>query len=136
MKNTRISQKGGKRNSGSGTVFGSISKKQNIKTLSKKKQKALSKSSKVMIEKMNNHTTEDDIANIIMSVELQTDTKAVENNGEDDNASVIKKDTGLRSLATTKLKTDQVKDAATAEKHKAVQDDIAEQLKMIDDFTL
>ena len=120
-----------------GVKSGSISKKQNKKPLSKKKQNALSKSSKVMIEKMNNHTTDDDIANIIMSVESHTDTKAVEDSNEDeDRLESAKKSIGLRSFKSDQLKSDQAKDVVTAEKEKAVQNDIAEQLKLIDSFSL
>lgn len=130
-KHTGFSQKGGKL-SKSGLV-----KKTPSKSLSKKKQKALTKSSKVMIEKMNKHTTEDDIMNIIMSVETHTDTKAVEGEevrGKGD--SNAKSNPGLRSLETSKLRADRVRDEQTQKKEAAVQSDIAEQLKLIDSFTL
>jgi hypothetical protein len=111
-------------------------KKKKTKAPSKKKQRALTKSAKVMIEKMNNHTTEDDIMNIMMSMETNTDTKAVEDDNKSDDVHERKDQHGLRSLQTDKLKNDQVKDERVAENEKKLQSDIAKQLKMIDDFSL
>lgn len=86
-----------------------------------------------MIEKMNTHTTEDDIFNIIKSVETQRDTKAVSDNEGDKRSSPVN---GLGSLETHQLRSDQAKDERIQEKEKSVQLDIAEQLKLINDFTL
>lgn len=108
-------------------------KKKTVKPLSKKKQRALEKSTKVMIEKMNTHTTEDDIFNIIKSIETQIDTKAVSDSEVDKRSSPAK---GLGSLETHQLRSDQAKDERIQEKEKAVQSDIAEQLRLINDFTL
>lgn len=108
-------------------------KKKPVKPLSKKRQRALEKSTKVMIEKMNTHTTEDDIFNIIKSVETQRDTKAVSDNEGDKRSSPVN---GLGSLETHQLRSDQAKDERIQEKEKSVQLDIAEQLKLINDFTL
>lgn len=131
MNNTKTNtQKIGKKES-----FSSIKKKQS-KPLSKKKQKSLSKSAKVMIEKMNVNTTDDDIMNIMMSMETKTDTKALGDDNESDEAKELQKRQGLRSLDTKQLKTDQRKDEHVAEKEKKVQSAIAEQLKMINEFTL
>lgn len=115
--------------------FSSIKKKQS-KPLSKKKQKSLSKSANAMIEKMNVHTTDDDIMNIMMSMETQTDTKEQADANESDEIQEVAKQHGLKSLQTQQLKADQRKDEHVAETEKKVQSDIAEQLKMIDDFTL
>lgn len=109
-------------------------KKTPAKTLSKKKQRSLTKSVKVMIEKMDNHTTDDDILNIMMSMETNTDTKEIVDGNESDAES--KKEHGLSSLKVEKLQQDRANDAKTEEKHKKVQSDIAEQLKLIDSFTL
>lgn len=104
------------------------------KPLTKTKQKSMSKSVKAMIEKMDNNTTEDDIMNIMMSMETNTVTKATVDGNESDPES--KKEVGLSSLNTDKLKEDLANDVKTEEKQKKVQSDIAEQLKLIDDFTL
>lgn len=111
-------------------------KKNTTKPLSKKKQRALTKSAKVMIEKMNSHIGDDDIMNIMMSMETQIDTKAVTNGNESDPEQAAKEETGLRGLKLDKLKTDQDKDKKTKEKLEKTQSDIAEQLKLIEDFNL
>lgn len=114
----------------------SIGKKKSTKMMSKKKQHSLAKSAKVMIDKMNKNTTDDDIMNIMMSLETNTDTKAVVDGLDSDREEAARKEHGLRSLQTEHLKKDQEKDRKTAEKQQQVQSDIAAQLKLIDDFTL
>lgn len=134
--NNQIIKRGEKERSRFTTTSGSIGKKKSTKIFSKKKQRALAKSSKVMIEKMNSHTTEDDIVNIIMSVETQTDTRAVKDNNDENKEDTVKKSLGLRSLMTDQLKNDREKDKLIQKREAAVQNDIAEQLKLIDDFSL
>lgn len=114
--------------------FSSVKKKQS-KTLSKKKQKSLAKSAEVMIEKMNAHTTDDDIMNIMMSLETGTDTKATEE--EIQQMEQIKsKNQGLESLKKDQLQKDIANDEATNAKREKTQNEITEQLKLIDSFTL
>ena len=125
----------GTKSASKATKTGAI-KKNTTKPLSKKKQRALTKSSKVMIEKMNSHIMDDDIMNIMMSMETQTDTKAVTDGNESDAEKTAKDVTGLRGLKVENLKTDQEKDVKTKEKIEKTQSDIAEQLKMIEDFNL
>lgn len=129
-------KRGGKDRYASTTPSGSIGKKKNTKTLSKKKQRTLSKSSKVMIEKMNSHTTEDDIVNIIMSVETQTDTREIIDNNDGKKEDSVQKSLGLCSFKSDQLKNDREKDNLMQKKEAAVQNDIAEQLKLIDGFSL
>lgn len=111
-------------------------RKKPAKTLSKKKQRALTKSAKVMMEKMDVNTTEDDILNIMKSMETQTDTKATANDLENDSVHQIRKEQGLQGLKSDKLKNDLAKDVKTSDQLKKVQSDIAQQLKLIDEFTL
>lgn len=85
---------------------------------------------------MNNHTTDDDIMNIMMSLETKTDTKAVVDGMESDREDSVRKEHGLRSLQTEQLKKDQEKDEKIVQKEKQVQSDLADQLKLIDSFTL
>lgn len=129
-KSMKITKRGG-----SGERSNSIMKKP-TKTLSKKKQRALTKSTKVMIEKMNTHTTEDDISNIIKTIETHADTKAVSGNEAEESSNGSSLTKGLESLKTQKLRMDKAKDEITHEMEKAIQTDIAEQLKMINDFSL
>lgn len=114
----------------------SVIKKKTTKPVSKKKQRSLAKSAKVMIEKMNNNTTDDDIMNIMMSMETQTDTKAVASGNESDEAEELKKQHGLTSLKSDNLKKDLLNDERTLQKQEQVKNDISEQLKLIDQFTL
>ena len=114
----------------------SVIKKKTTKPVSKKKQRLLAKSAKVMIEKMNNNTTDDDIMNIMMSMETQTDTKAVASGNESDEAEELKKQHGLTSLKSDNLKKDLLNDERTLQKQEQVKNDISEQLKLIDQFTL
>lgn len=111
-------------------------KKNTTKPISKKKQRSLTKSAKVMIEKMDNHLGDDDILNIMISAETKTDTKAVVDGNESDAEKTNLEESGLKGLKPQKLMNDQAKDQKTQEKMEKTKSEIAEQLKLIEEFSL
>lgn len=111
-------------------------KKNTTKPISKKKQRSLTKSAKVMIEKMDNHLGDDDILNIMISAETKTDTKAVVDGNESDAEKTNLEESGLKGLKPQKLMSDQAKDQKTQEQMEKTKSEIAEQLKLIEEFSL
>lgn len=109
-------------------------KKNTTKPISKKRQRALTKSTKVMIEKMDSHLEDEDILNIMMSAETKTDTKAITDGNDSDTENL--EGSGLNGMKPQKLLNDQEKDQKTQKKMEKTNSEIAEQLKMIEDFSL
>ncbi|TID19192.1 hypothetical protein CANINC_003762 [Pichia inconspicua] len=109
-------------------------KKNTTKPISKKRQRALTKSAKVMIEKMDSHLEDEDILNIMMSAETKTDTKAITDGNDSDTENL--EGSGLNGMKPQKLLNDQEKDQKTHKKMEKTNSEIAEQLKMIEDFSL